>query len=111
VDAFLMIVLSAVVALGMVALGRSAYQRYRIRRSGVLRTATITEVQLVPLLAEGATSMSWRARYRYVDDGDIPHEEWSPFLSYDPTLRSTGNRCEIRFDPRRPERSAWIEGS
>src|SRR5712691_9101193 len=106
-----MIVLSVVVALGMVALGRSAYQRRRVQRSGVLRVAAITEVQLVPFLTEGATSMLWRARYRYVDDGDISHEGWSPLLSYDPTLRSTGNQCEIRFDPRRPQVSAWIEAS
>jgi len=102
-----MIVLSAVVGLGIVALGRSAYRRKRIRRSGVLRPATITEVQTAYL--EGGPLFI--VKYRYVDDAGVPHDGASPFLSYDPTLRSTGNQCEIRFDPRRPELSAWIEGT
>ena len=50
-------------------------------------------------------------KYRYVDDAGVPHEGQSPFLSYHPTLRSTGGQCEIRFDPRRPELSAWMEGT
>jgi len=50
-------------------------------------------------------------KYRYVDDAGVPHEGQSPFLGYDPTLRSTGSQCEIRFDPRRPELSAWMEGT
>ena len=55
-DTFLMVVLSAVAALGVVALGRSAYQRDRIRRSGVPRLAMITEVQTAAL--EGARRCS-----------------------------------------------------
>ena len=84
------------------------YQRDRIRRSGVLRPATITEVQTAAL--EGDAAM-FTVKYRYVDDAGVPHVGESPFLSYDPTLRSTGRLCEIRFDPRRPELSAWIEGT
>ena len=106
-DAFLIVVLGAVAAPGFVAMGRSAYQRDRIRRSGVPRLAMITEVQTAAL--EGGSAM-FTVKYRYVDDAGVPHEGRSPFLGYDPTLRSTGSQCEIRFDPRRPELSAWMDG-
>jgi len=98
VDTFLMVVLSAVAALGVVALGRSAYQRDRIRRSGVPRLAMITEVQTAALEAGSAM---FTVKYRYVDDAGVLHEGQSPFLSYDPTMRSTARpvRNSIRSAP------------
>ena len=68
----------------------------------------ITEVQTAALEAGSAM---FTVKYRYVDDAGVLHEGQSPFLGYDPTLRSTGSQCEIRFDPRRPELSAWMEGT
>jgi hypothetical protein len=105
--------LFVVVALGLVGFGailawRNDVRRWAIERGGILRAATISEVQTL-VLDGGAPS--FKAKYHYLDDAGVEHHGWSPQLGYDPTLRSTGNQCEIRFDAQRPERSVWIEGT
>ena len=107
-DLLFVLVVVGLLGFGAIIAGRNDFRRWAIERGGTLRAATITEVQTL-VLGEG--SPMFKAKYRYVDDTGVERHGWSPQLTYDPTLRSTGNECEIRFDPRRPERSVWIEGS
>ena len=106
-DLVFVAIVVALIGLGAVRAWRNDVSRSALERGGVLRAATIVEVQT--LLLEGAPS--FKAKYRYVDDVGVEHDGWSPQLGYDPTLRSTGNQCEIRFDAHRPARSVWIEGT
>jgi hypothetical protein len=107
-DVLFVLIVVGLLGLGAIIAWRNDARRWAIERGGILRAATITEVQTL-LLGEG--SPSFKAKYRYVDDAGVEHLGWSSQLGYDPTLRSTGNQCEIRFDARRPERSVWIEGT
>ena len=107
-DLLFVVVVVGLIGLGAIIAWRNDASRWAIERGGILRAATITEVQTLVL---GDGSPMFKAKYRYADDAGLEHNGWSPQLAYDPTQRSTGNQCEIRFDVRRPERSVWIEGT
>ena len=87
---------------------RRIYRTEHLRRQGDLTDATIQAVQ-IGALGEGPAF--WIAKYEYTDSYGAKHDGQTPMLSYDPTARSTGNRCTVRIDPQHPERSAWIDGT
>lgn len=107
-DQVFVAVVVGLIGFGGIRAWRNDVRRWAIERGGILRAAMISEVQTLVLDDGGAPT--FKAKYHYLDDAGVEHDGWSPQLGYDPTLRSTGNQCEIRFDAKRPERSVWIEG-
>lgn len=87
---------------------RRIYRTEHLRRHGDLTEATIRAVE-IGALGEGPPF--WIAKYEYTDRDGAKHDGQTPMLSFDPTARSTGNRCTIRIDPQHPERSAWVDGT
>lgn len=81
--------------------------RRRILRIGTPAEAVVLAVEQTNLSVNRVRQ--WRLRYRYRDVVGMEHEGKSGYLSPETASSwSQGDTCQVKYDPRRPEKSAWL---
>ena len=79
----------------------------RLRATGTVAQATVTEVERTTTRINGRSQ--WRARYEYQDQAGRTHHGSSTLLS--PGQAQTwrpGDQALIRYDPAAPDTSIWL---
>ena len=111
------IVLSAMVGIGLLVLGvglgictwqlRRLRLTHRLLRDGVAIEGTVIRVE--PANVTFNNRPLFRLRYEYDDQAGARHDGTSGLIAWEEAEGwQPGDRGAIRYDPRRPEQSAWI---
>jgi hypothetical protein len=97
--------LTAVVLIGLVAVGWSRWRYDLTRRSGVVAPARIVDVSRMDLGPMDLDITDYQVEYTFVDQNGVEHQGKSgPVRSIPlPTEKHV-----VRYDPKDPRRSAWI---
>jgi len=81
--------------------------RARLEREGIAAPATIDEVRPSRLRING--QQQWSLRYRYQDERGMSHTGTESVSPADAEAWTAGDQGMIRYDPRQPGRSIWVD--
>jgi len=92
-----------VVVIGFAAVLRQAFRRERVRREGVLVSATLVSVDRIDF--QGGTEPRYDVTYRYIDREGLEHVGTSRLVKVMPRDDESHT---IRYDSDDPASSVWI---